>query len=230
MINCNPETVSTDYDTSDRLYFEPLTFEDVLGDPRQREAGRRPRAVRRPDAVEARAPLEAAGFPICGTSARRRSTSPRTASASARSSDGLGLAAPAHAEARPESRGAGRRRARIGYPLIVRPSYVLGGRAMAVVFDDTTSSPSTWSGRARLARAPVCSSTVSSTTLSSSTSTASDGTDVWIGGVQQHIEEAGIHSGDSSRCSPWKISPADLAAIKDATRRARARPRRPGAQ
>ena len=135
MVNCNPETVSTDYDTSDRLYFEPLTFEDVS-------------AVldnERPDGVLvqfggqtplklARA-LEAAGYPIWGTSPESIDVAEDRGRFGKLLGD-LGLAAPAHAEARnlAEAVDAGRR---IGYPLVVRPSYVLGGRAMAVVFDET---------------------------------------------------------------------------------------------
>ncbi len=136
MINCNPETVSTDYDTSDRLYFEPLTFEDVS-------------AVldnERPDGVlvqfggqtplEARAAARGGGLSDLGHLARvdrpRRGPRPLRARCSASSA----LAAPPHAEARDRGGGARGRPRRIGYPLVVRPSYVLGGRAMAVVFDE----------------------------------------------------------------------------------------------
>ncbi|HET7452909.1 MAG TPA: carbamoyl-phosphate synthase large subunit, partial [Thermoanaerobaculia bacterium] len=134
MVNCNPETVSTDYDTSDRLYFEPLTFEDVaeILDNEKPEGvlvqfgGQTPLKLARR--------LEAAGFPIAGTSPDSIDLAEDRVRFGALLGE-LGLAAPAHAEAlsKEEAIAAARR---IGYPLIVRPSYVLGGRAMAVVFDD----------------------------------------------------------------------------------------------
>ena len=135
MINCNPETVSTDYDTSDRLYFEPLTLRGRRGGARQREARRDPRAVRRPDASQARARSRGRGLPDLGHLARvdRPGRGPRPLRALC--SGEIGLAAPPHAEARTEEEALAAAR-RIGYPLVVRPSYVLGGRAMAVVFDD----------------------------------------------------------------------------------------------
>ena len=133
MINCNPETVSTDYDTSDRLYFEPLTLEDVLGVIE----------VERPQGVivqfGGQTPLKLAAGLRRGRRAaarhqrRHASTSPRTAGASARCSRSLGYKAPPYATARSLARGA-RRAAGVGFPLLVRPSYVLGGRAMEIVY------------------------------------------------------------------------------------------------
>ena len=136
MINCNPETVSTDYDTSDRLYFEPLTFEDVsavLDNERPdgvlvQFGGQTPLKLARP--------LEAAGYPIWGTSPESIDLAEdrgRFGQARWRSSASRAPAARRGAHARRRRSAAARR---IGYPLVVRPSYVLGGRAMAVVFDD----------------------------------------------------------------------------------------------
>ncbi len=134
MINCNPETVSTDYDTSDRLYFEPLTLEDVSAvlDNEKPDGilvqfgGQTPLKLARP--------LEAAGYPIWGTSPESIDLA-EDRGRFGRLLGELGLAAPPHAEARTEEEALAAAR-RIGYPLVVRPSYVLGGRAMAVVFED----------------------------------------------------------------------------------------------
>ena len=218
MVNCNPETVSTDYDTSDRLYFEPLTFEDVA-------------AVldnERPDGVLvqfggqtplklARA-LEAAGYPIWGTSPESIDVAEDRGRFGKLLGD-LGLAAPAHAEARnlAEAVEAGRR---IGYPLVVRPSYVLGGRAMAVVFDETLLSSYVEAAVASSGEHPVLLDRFLDDAVELDVDALCDGKDTWIGGIQQHIEEAGIHSGDSfSVLPPWKIPPSLISEIRDATRR-----------
>ena len=134
MVNCNPETVSTDYDTSDRLYFEPLTLEDVLAIVAPREAGRRDRAVRRADAAQARGAARSA--PACRSSAPAptRSTAPRTASASARCCARSACCAPRTASRAPQAEAIAIAD-RIGYPVLVRPSYVLGGRAMEIVYE-----------------------------------------------------------------------------------------------
>jgi carbamoyl-phosphate synthase large subunit len=218
MINCNPETVSTDYDTSDRLYFEPLTLEDVT-------------AVldhERPDGVlvqfggqtplKLARPLEAAGYPIWGTSpdsidlAEDRGRFGRLLAE-------LRLAAPPHAEATTaeEALEAGRR---IGYPLVVRPSYVLGGRAMAVVFEESRLASYVQEAVASSGEHPVLIDRFLDDAVELDVDALCDGTDTWIGGIQQHIEEAGIHSGDSfSVLPPWRVPPALLAEIREATRR-----------
>ena len=133
MINCNPETVSTDYDTSDRLYFEPLTTEDVLAVCEQERPGGRDRPVRRPDAAEARrAPSRK---PACRCSAPRstRSTSPRTAAASAPCCGGSAIKHPPYGTALSAEEAAVIAE-EVGFPLLVRPSYVLGGRAMEICY------------------------------------------------------------------------------------------------
>ncbi len=218
MINCNPETVSTDYDTSDRLYFEPLTFEDVA-------------AVldhERPDGVlvqfggqtplKLARPLEAAGYPIWGTSpdsidlAEDRGRFGRLLAE-------LALAAPPHAEAlnAAEALEAGRR---IGYPLVVRPSYVLGGRAMAVVFEESRLEEFVRAAVASSGEHPVLIDRFLDDAVELDVDALCDGNETWIGGIQQHIEEAGIHSGDSfSVLPPWKVPAPLLDEIREATRR-----------
>ena len=141
MVNCNPETVSTDYDTSDRLYFEPITEEDVLAviDAEQRQparAGRRrDRRPRRPDAARSSPDVDPARA-RARDAGRRRSTSPRTASAGTRSAPASRSPSRPAAPRTPSSEALGGGAERIGYPALVRPSYVLGGRAMEIVYDD----------------------------------------------------------------------------------------------
>ena len=134
MVNCNPETVSTDYDTSDRLYFEPLGAEEVLAICEREQPDGRRDPVRRPDAAQARA--RARGAPASGSSARRstRSTSPRTASASARCCERARHPLPGVGDRATAAEAAVEVAERIGYPVLVRPSYVLGGRAMRVCY------------------------------------------------------------------------------------------------
>ncbi|MHB1619427.1 MAG: carbamoyl-phosphate synthase large subunit [Sulfuricella sp.] len=214
MVNCNPETVSTDYDTSDRLYFEPLTLEDVLEVV----------AVEKPVGVivqyggqtplKLARDLEANGVPIIGTSpdmidaAEDRERFQKLLQE-------LGLKQPPNRTARaPEE--AIRLAEEIGYPLVVRPSYVLGGRAMEIVHQQADLE--------RYMREAVKVSNDSPVLLDRFLNDATevdvdaicDGTDVLIGGVMEHIEEAGVHSGDSA-CSlpPYSLSPE----IQDEMRR-----------
>lgn len=214
MVNCNPETVSTDYDTSDRLYFEPLTLEDVLEIVHVEKpygvivqyGGQTPLKLARA--------LEANGVPIIGTSpdmidaAEDRERFQKLLQE-------LGLRQPPNATARNE-RDALILAAEIGYPLVVRPSYVLGGRAMQIVHgeDDLT----------RYMREAVKVSNDSPVLLDRFLNDAtevdvdalSDGQEVIIGGIMEHIEQAGVHSGDSA-CSlpPYSLAPA----IQDEIRR-----------
>jgi len=195
MINCNPETVSTDYDTSDRLYFEPLTFEDVAEvlDNEKPDGvlvqfgGQTPLKLARQ--------LEAAGFPIAGTTPDSIDLAEDRVRFGALLAE-LGLGAPAHAEALSKEEAVAAAR-RLGYPLIVRPSYVLGGRAMAVVFDDDALAIFMERAREVSPEHPVFLDRFLDDAVELDVDCLSDGKDVWIGGVQQHIEEAGIHSGDS---------------------------------
>jgi carbamoyl-phosphate synthase large subunit len=198
MINCNPETVSTDYDTSDRLYFEPLTLEDVLGVCEVEKAegvivqfgGQTP--------LKLAAGLGAAGIPILGTSIDAIDLAEDRSRFGALL-DQLGYKAPPYATATsPEE--ALERAPEVGFPLLVRPSYVLGGRAMEIVYDvaglrdylERTTEPG---ARIYLDRFLEDSIEVDVDALC-------DGTDVWIAGIMQHVEEAGIHSGDSACVLP----------------------------
>ncbi len=218
MINCNPETVSTDYDTSDRLYFEPLTFEDVstvLDNERPdgvlvQFGGQTPLKLARA--------LEEAGYPIWGTSPESIDLAEdrgRFGQLLAR----LGLRAPEHAEARTQAEALEAAR-RIGYPLMVRPSYVLGGRAMAVVFDDEHLARYVARALESSPEHPVLIDRFLDDAFEYDVDALSDGRETWIGGIQQHIEEAGIHSGDSFSVLPaWKVSAELLSEMRDATRR-----------
>jgi carbamoyl-phosphate synthase large subunit len=214
MINCNPETVSTDYDTSDRLYFEPLTLEDVL----EIVAVEKPLGVivqyggQTP--LKLARDLEANGVPIIGTSpdmidaAEDRERFQKLL-------QNLGLKQPSNRTARTETE-ALRMAAEIGYPLVVRPSYVLGGRAMEIVHEERDLE--------RYMREAVKVSNDSPVLLDRFLNDASevdvdalcDGQDVFIGGVMEHIEQAGVHSGDSA-CSlpPYSLS----AELQDELRR-----------
>ena len=208
MVNCNPETVSTDYDTSDRLYFEPLTLEDVLEIiDKEKPKGVIVQYGGQTPLKLARA-LEAAGAPIIGTSpdsidlAEDRERFQKMITR-------LGLAQPPNRTARNADEALALAR-EIGYPLVVRPSYVLGGRAMEVVHDDDDLS--------RYIRDAVRVSNESPVLLDRFLDHATEidvdliadaEGHVLIGGVMEHIEEAGVHSGDSS-CSlpPYSLSPA----------------------
>ena len=205
MVNCNPETVSTDYDTSDRLYFEPLTLEDVLEIIR----------VEQPDGVIvqyggqtplklARA-LEAEGVRIVGTSpdsidlAEDRERFQQLIEA-------CGLRQPPNRTARARA-DAVRHAAAIGYPIVVRPSYVLGGRAMKIVYDEDELSRYMHDAMEVSHESPVLLDRFLDDAVEVDVDCASDGEAVFVGGVMEHIEQAGIHSGDSA-CS---LPPAGLA-------------------
>lgn len=218
MVNCNPETVSTDYDTSDRLYFEPLTLEDVLA-VMDRE---RPQGVivqfggQTP--LNLALDLKANGVPIIGTPPesidlaedRRRF---------GRLLDELRIPQPRNGTAlNPED--AARVAEEIGLPVLVRPSYVLGGRAMVIAYDLQTVreyvAQAALMGPAR----PVLIDQFLEEATEVDVDALADGEDVVIGGIMQHIEEAGVHSGDSSCVlPPVSLTPSALARIRDYTNR-----------
>ncbi|BCI53041.1 carbamoyl-phosphate synthase large chain [Mycolicibacterium litorale] len=224
MINCNPETVSTDYDTADRLYFEPLTFEDVLeiyyaesasgaGGPGVAGAivqlgGQTPLGLAER--------LEEAGVPIVGTSPKaidlaedrgefgevlRRAGLPAPRFGMATSFDQARLIA-----------------ADIGYPVLVRPSYVLGGRGMEIVYDEQTLEGYITRATQLSPEHPVLVDRFLEDAIEIDVDALCDGTEVYIGGIMEHIEEAGIHSGDSA-CAlpPVTLGRSDIESVRRAT-------------
>jgi carbamoyl-phosphate synthase large subunit len=216
MVNCNPETVSTDYDTSDRLYFEPLTLENVLEIVR----------VEKPDGVivqyggqtplKLAVPLEEAGVRIIGTSpdaidrAEDRERFQKLLHK-------LNLRQPENGTATsPEEAGAIARA--IGYPVVVRPSYVLGGRAMMIVYNDQDLQNYMTSAVEASPKHPVLIDKFVMDAIEIDVDAISDGSKVVIGGIMEHIEEAGVHSGDSA-CSlpPYSLSQAVLDEIRRQT-------------
>ncbi len=217
MVNCNPETVSTDYDTADRLYFEPLTAEDVLNiiDIEQPDGvlvqfgGQTPLNIAHD--------LEAAGVPIWGTTVDTIDLAEDRERFNALMSE-LGIPQPAGATVMTREQ-AIEKAAEIGYPVLVRPSYVLGGRGMAIVFDEPTliewlGAQVEWTGH------PVLIDKFLDDAFEVDVDALADGEQVTIGGIMQHIEEAGVHSGDSACVlPPYKISQYHLDVIRDYTQR-----------
>ena len=218
MVNCNPETVSTDYDTSDRLYFEPLTLEDVLAIVEREKpsgvivqfGGQTPLNL----ALE----LKRNGVPIVGTAPesidlaedRRRF---------GRLLEELKIPQPRNGTALvPEE--AARVAGEIGLPVLVRPSYVLGGRAMVIAYDVNTVQEYVAQAALMGPARPVLIDQFLEEATEVDVDALADGTDVVIGGIMEHIEEAGVHSGDSSCVlPPVSLSPKVLETIRDYTRR-----------
>jgi carbamoyl-phosphate synthase large subunit len=207
MVNCNPETVSTDYDTSDRLYFEPVTLEDVLEivDKERPEGvivqygGQTP--------LKLALDLERAGVPIIGTSpdsidvAEDRERFQKLLHE-------LGLKQPPNRTARTED-GALAMAHEIGYPLVVRPSYVLGGRAMEIVHGDKDLERYMREAVRVSEKSPVLLDRFLEDAIEVDVDCIADGADVMIGGIMEHVEAAGIHSGDSACSLPaYSLSPA----------------------
>ena len=218
LVNCNPETVSTDYDLSDRLYFEPLRFEEVMAIVEKE----RPEGVivtlggQTP--LNLAGQLHAAGVPLLGTGVEaidRAEDRDRCGALLER----LGIPAPCSGSARSPDEALATA-GRIGYPVMVRPSYVLGGRAMRVVYDPATLER--WFAEAAVVsgRHPVLIDQFLEDAVEFDVDAVCDGREVLIGGILQHIEEAGVHSGDSCAVlPPWKATEAELASMRDATRR-----------
>jgi len=216
MVNCNPETVSTDYDTSDRLYFEPLTLEDVLEIVAKEQpvgvivqfGGQTP--------LKLAVALEQAGVPIIGT----------TPDAIDRAEDRerfqemlhkLELLQPANGTARSTEEALVVAN-RIGYPVVVRPSYVLGGRAMEIVYDDENLQRYMTTAVQASPEHPILVDKFLDAAIEVDVDALCDGKQVVIGGIMEHIEEAGIHSGDSA-CSlpPYSLSKELIAEIRRQT-------------
>jgi len=220
MVNCNPETVSTDYDTSGRLYFEPLTLEDVLEVVHAEQAtghvagvivqlgGQTPLGLARA--------LEAGGVPVVGTSpsaihlAEDRGEFGRVLAEA-------GLLAPRHGTATsvPEAEEVAHE---IGYPVLVRPSYVLGGRGMEIVYDDAALADYVRRATEASPEHPVLIDRFLDDAIEIDVDALFDGTELYLGGVMEHIEEAGIHSGDSA-CAlpPITLGQEYISLIRDST-------------
>jgi carbamoyl-phosphate synthase large subunit len=220
MVNCNPETVSTDYDTSARLYFEPLTLEDVLEVVRAEQAagpvagaivqlgGQTPLGLA--------AALEAEGVPIVGTSpAAINLAEDRGEFGSVLAA--AGLLAPRYGTATSvlEAEGVAHE---IGYPVLVRPSYVLGGRGMEIVYDDSSLADYVSRATAASPEHPVLIDRFLDDAIEIDVDALYDGHELFLGGVMEHIEEAGIHSGDSA-CAlpPITLSQDDIGLIRSST-------------
>jgi carbamoyl-phosphate synthase large subunit len=222
MVNCNPETVSTDYDTSDRLYFEPLTLEDVLG-VYEHEAssgaeigmivqfgGQTP--------LNLSLPLKKAGVPIIGTSPESIDLA-EDRKRFGKLIEELKIPQPQGAIATSvEEAVAGANR--VGYPVLVRPSYVLGGRAMVIAYDDAAVVQYMTTAIEYSQERPVLIDHFLEDAIECDVDALCDGDDVLIAGIMQHIEEAGIHSGDSSCVLPAvDLSEEVLQTIRDYTRK-----------
>jgi carbamoyl-phosphate synthase large subunit len=200
MLNCNPETVSTDYDTSHRLYFEPLTFEDVMNVvERERPVGVIVQLGGQTPLKLANA-LADAGVPIMGTSPDAIDRAEDRERFGALLAD-LALPHPANGLARsiPEARAIA---SSIGYPILVRPSYVLGGRAMEIVYEASTLERYMQSAADVSPAHPVLVDRFLEGAVEVDCDALFDGEDLYIGGILEHIEEAGIHSGDSACAIP----------------------------
>jgi carbamoyl-phosphate synthase large subunit len=218
MVNCNPETVSTDYDTADRLYFEPLTLEDVLNviDAERPEGVIVQFGGQTPINLARR--LAAAGVPIWGTS----TDSIDLAEDRVRFGELLRTLDVPHPEwgAAQSVEVARRVAARIGYPVLVRPSYVLGGRAMEIAYDDASLAAYLAQAAAASPDGPVLIDHYLEDAFEVDVDALADGERVVIAGIMQHIEEAGVHSGDSACVlPPYKISLYHLSIMRDYTQR-----------
>ncbi|OBJ68310.1 carbamoyl-phosphate synthase large subunit [Mycobacterium sp. 1274756.6] len=224
MINCNPETVSTDYDTADRLYFEPLTFEDVLevyyAEQQSGQGG--PGVVGVIVQLGGQTPLglaerlEAAGVPIVGTPpAAIDLAEDRGAFGEVLAT--AGLPAPRFGTATTFEQ-ARRIAAEIGYPVLVRPSYVLGGRGMEIVYDEETLRGYITRAALLSPEHPVLVDRFLEDAIEIDVDALCDGTEVYLGGVMEHIEEAGVHSGDSA-CAlpPVTLGRTDVDKVRRAT-------------
>jgi carbamoyl-phosphate synthase large subunit len=218
MVNCNPETVSTDYDTSDRLYFEPLTLEEVLNIY----------DTEKPDGVIVQfggqtpltlaLPLKAEGVPIIGTDPANIDLAEDRKLFGALL-DRLGIPSPENGTATSVEEACAVAR-RIGYPVLVRPSYVLGGRAMVIAYDEDTVRRYMREAVVFSQDRPVLVDRFLENATEIDVDALGDGTDVLVAGIMEHIEEAGVHSGDSSCVlPPYSLAPETLATVREYTER-----------
>ena len=218
MVNCNPETVSTDYDTSDRLYFEPLTLEEVLNIC----------DTEKPDGVIVQfggqtpltlaLPLKAQGVPIIGTDPANIDLAEDRKLFGALL-DRIGIPSPENGTATSVEEACAVAR-RIGYPVLVRPSYVLGGRAMVIAYDEDTVRRYMREAVVFSQDRPVLVDRFLENATEIDVDALGDGTDVLVAGIMEHIEEAGVHSGDSSCVlPPYSLAPETLATVREYTER-----------
>jgi len=220
MVNCNPETVSTDYDTSDRLYFEPLTAEDVIElITTEKQNGKLLGVIVQlggQTPLKLANALEQAGIPILGTSpdaidlAEDRERFQKLLAE-------LNLTQPSNGTARTADE-ARKVAAKIGYPVVIRPSYVLGGRAMQIVYDETGLNNYIAHAVKVTGDNPVLIDSYLSGAVEVDVDAIADGEDVYVAGIMEHIEEAGVHSGDSA-CSlpPYSLDATLIEEIKRQT-------------
>jgi carbamoyl-phosphate synthase large subunit len=218
MVNCNPETVSTDYDTSDRLYFEPLTLEEVLNivDTEKPSGvivqfgGQTP--------LNLSLPLKRLGVPIIGTDPENIDLA-EDRKLFGRLLEELSIPSPANGTATNEEEAVGVARS-IGFPVLVRPSYVLGGRAMVIAYEEDTVRRYMREAVTFSQERPVLVDRFLEDAIEVDVDALSDGEDVLIAGIMEHIEEAGIHSGDSSCVlPPISLGASELETIKTYTRK-----------
>ncbi|MCG3755940.1 MULTISPECIES: carbamoyl-phosphate synthase large subunit [Amycolatopsis] len=220
MVNCNPETVSTDYDTSDRLYFEPLSFEDVLEVVHAEQQSGTVAGVivqlggQTPLGLAQR--LADAGVPVVGTPPEAIDLA-EDRGAFGEVLTAAGLPAPKYGTAT-SFEGAKRIADEIGYPVLVRPSYVLGGRGMEIVYDEESLAGYIRRATEVTPEHPVLVDRFLDDAIEIDVDALFDGEDLYLGGVMEHIEEAGIHSGDSS-CAlpPITLGAQDLDAVRRST-------------
>lgn len=221
MVNCNPETVSTDYDTTDKLYFEPLTAEDVLNILKYEKnvkgvivsfGGQTPLKISKE--------LEKNGLKILGTSSANIDVA-EDRKKFGKLLDNLGIPKPEYGTVK-SLKSALKIARRIGYPVLVRPSYVLGGRAMQIVYNDETLKEFFIEASQYSEKHPVLIDKFLEEAREIDVDAVCDGKDVYIGGIMQHIEEAGIHSGDStSILPPVSLTSGNLRRIKSYTKKNR---------
>ena len=222
MVNCNPETVSTDYDTADRLYFEPLTFEDVMEVYHaEQESGNVVGVIvqlggQTPLGLAER--LQDAGVPVVGTSPEAINLA-EDRGEFGKVLDKAGLPAPEFGTATSfeQARAVAND---IGYPVLVRPSYVLGGRGMEIVYDEAALHDYIERATELSPDHPVLVDRFLDSAIEIDVDALCDGTEVYLGGVMEHIEEAGVHSGDSS-CAlpPMTLGPQDIDHVRESTRK-----------
>ncbi|GAA1157214.1 carbamoyl-phosphate synthase large subunit [Ornithinicoccus hortensis] len=221
MVNCNPETVSTDYDTSSRLYFEPLTLEDVLEVVyAERQAGPVAGVIVQlggQTPLGLAAALKAEGVPVVGTSPEAIDLA-EDRGAFGRVLAETGLTAPRHGTAY-STEEALEVAHEIGYPVLVRPSYVLGGRGMEIVYDDESLERYVSRATQAAPEHPVLVDRFLDDAIEIDVDGLYDGRDLYLGGVMEHIEEAGIHSGDSACVlPPVTLGREEMSRVREATR------------